>query len=75
MHSRRVRNQEGPDDHGPRHDCLSAHRGQGLEEEIQPRLKDDSHTVGMSVNQETYTADMQTASCASGATNGLAPTV
>merc|ERR1712151_365756 len=37
--------------------------------------KDDSHTVVMGVNQETYTSDMQAVSCASCTTNGLAPMV
>jgi glyceraldehyde 3-phosphate dehydrogenase len=57
-------------------------------EKIQPHLKagakkvvfsapakDDSHTIVMGVNQETYTADMQAVSCASCTTNGLAPMV
>merc|ERR1712137_793811 len=57
-------------------------------EKIQPHLKagakkvvfsapakDDSHTVVMGVNQETYTSDMQAVSCASCTTNGLAPMV
>ena len=43
--------------------------------EIRPHLKYDPHTVGMSVNQETYTADRQAVSCASWTTNGLAPMV
>merc|ERR1711992_363622 len=37
--------------------------------------KDDSHTVVMGVNQETYESSMQAVSCASCTTNGLAPLV
>merc|ERR1712084_195970 len=37
--------------------------------------KDDSHTVVMGVNQETYKSDMKCVSCASCTTNGLAPVV
>merc|ERR1739848_57945 len=37
--------------------------------------KDDSHTVVMGVNQETYKSDMNCVSCASCTTNGLAPMV
>jgi len=57
-------------------------------EKIQPHLKagakkvvfsapakDDSHTIVMGVNQETYKSDMQAVSCASCTTNGLAPVV
>jgi len=57
-------------------------------EKIQPHLKagakkvvfsapakDDSHTVVMGVNQETYKSDMECVSCASCTTNGLAPVV
>merc|ERR1712066_1009082 len=35
--------------------------------------KDDSHTVVMGVNQETYESSMKAVSCASCTTNGLAP--
>merc|ERR1719189_782852 len=57
-------------------------------EKVQPHLKagakkvvfsapakDDSHTVVMGVNQETYESSMQAVSCASCTTNGLAPMV
>merc|ERR1711963_1180487 len=57
-------------------------------EKVQPHLKagakkvvfsapakDDSHTVVMGVNQETYEPSMQAVSCASCTTNGLAPMV
>merc|ERR1711976_925660 len=37
--------------------------------------KDDSHTVVMGVNQETYESSMTDVSCASCTTNGLAPMV
>jgi hypothetical protein len=37
--------------------------------------KDDSHTIVMGVNQETYETSMTEVSCASCTTNGLAPTV
>merc|ERR1719203_73257 len=37
--------------------------------------KDDSHTVVMGVNQETYESSMTAVSCASCTTNGLAPVV
>ncbi|CAE8624689.1 unnamed protein product [Polarella glacialis] len=37
--------------------------------------KDDSHTIVMGVNQETYKPEMQAVSCASCTTNGLAPMV
>merc|ERR1712107_813063 len=37
--------------------------------------KDDSHTVVMGVNQDTYKSDMECVSCASCTTNGLAPVV
>merc|ERR1712242_235460 len=37
--------------------------------------KDDSHTIVMGVNQETYDPSMECVSCASCTTNGLAPTV
>ncbi|CAM9572423.1 unnamed protein product [Chrysoparadoxa australica] len=37
--------------------------------------KDDSHTIVMGVNQDTYETSMQEVSCASCTTNGLAPTV
>jgi len=37
--------------------------------------KDDSHTIVMGVNQETYDPSMTCVSCASCTTNGLAPTV
>ncbi|KAG5189961.1 glyceraldehyde 3-phosphate dehydrogenase precursor [Tribonema minus] len=37
--------------------------------------KDDSHTIVMGVNQETYDTSMTEVSCASCTTNGLAPTV
>merc|ERR1712066_344877 len=37
--------------------------------------KDDSHTVVMGVNQETYDSSMTAVSCASCTTNGLAPMV
>lgn len=58
------------------------------EEKVQPHLKagakkivfsapakDDSHTIVMGVNAETYTPSMDLVSCASCTTNGLAPTV
>merc|ERR1719445_675458 len=57
-------------------------------EKVQPHLKagakkvvfsapakDDSHTVVMGVNQETYDSSMTAVSCASCTTNGLAPMV
>merc|ERR1712066_576305 len=57
-------------------------------EKIQPHLKagvkkvvfsapakDDSHTVVMGVNQDTYDSSMTAVSCASCTTNGLAPVV
>merc|ERR1712207_59592 len=57
-------------------------------EKIQPHLKagakkvvfsapakDDSHTVVMGVNQDTYDSSMTAVSCASCTTNGLAPMV
>merc|ERR1712056_174699 len=37
--------------------------------------KDDSHTIVMGVNQDTYDSSMQCVSCASCTTNGLAPLV
>jgi len=37
--------------------------------------KDDSHTIVMGVNEETYKPEMQCVSCASCTTNGLAPMV
>jgi glyceraldehyde 3-phosphate dehydrogenase len=37
--------------------------------------KDDTHTVVMGVNQDTYTPNMRFVSCASCTTNGLAPLV
>merc|ERR1712139_46265 len=37
--------------------------------------KDDSHTIVMGVNQETYESSMECVSCASCTTNGLAPMV
>merc|ERR1712060_979298 len=37
--------------------------------------KDDSHTVVMGVNQDTYKSSMNAVSCASCTTNGLAPVV
>jgi glyceraldehyde 3-phosphate dehydrogenase len=37
--------------------------------------KDESHTIVMGVNQETYVSSMQAVSCASCTTNGLAPLV
>jgi glyceraldehyde 3-phosphate dehydrogenase len=37
--------------------------------------KDDSHTIVMGVNEETYDPKMTEVSCASCTTNGLAPTV
>mmetsp|Transcript_14031 Transcript_14031/g.20748 ORF Transcript_14031/g.20748 Transcript_14031/m.20748 type:complete len:377 (-) Transcript_14031:32-1162(-) len=37
--------------------------------------KDDSHTIVMGVNEETYDSSMTEVSCASCTTNGLAPTV
>merc|ERR1711948_160419 len=58
------------------------------DEKIQPHLKagakkvvfsapakDDSHTIVMGVNQDTYKTDMNCVSCASCTTNGLAPMV
>merc|ERR1719159_882550 len=58
------------------------------DEKIQPHLKagakkvvfsapakDDSHTIVMGVNQDTYKTDMNCVSCASCTTNGLAPVV
>merc|ERR1712151_1440673 len=57
-------------------------------EKIQPHLKagakkgvfsapakDESHTVVMGVNQDTYKSSMNAVSCASCTTNGLAPVV
>merc|ERR1712039_763049 len=57
-------------------------------EKVQPHLKagakkvvfsapakDDSHTIVMGVNQETYDSSMTAVSCASCTTNGLAPVV
>jgi glyceraldehyde 3-phosphate dehydrogenase len=57
-------------------------------EKIQPHLKagakkvvfsapakDDSHTIVMGVNEETYKPEMTAVSCASCTTNGLAPVV
>jgi len=37
--------------------------------------KDDSHTIVMGVNQDTYKPSMECVSCASCTTNGLAPAV
>jgi len=37
--------------------------------------KDDSHTIVMGVNEDTYKTDMECVSCASCTTNGLAPAV
>merc|ERR1712078_209474 len=58
------------------------------DEKIQPHLKagakkvvfsapakDDSHTIVMGVNQDTYKPSMECVSCASCTTNGLAPAV
>merc|ERR1712064_217549 len=60
----------------------------GTTEKVQPHLKagakkvvfsapakDDSHTIVMGVNQDTYKSDMNCVSCASCTTNGLAPVV
>jgi len=57
-------------------------------EKVQPHLKagakkvvfsapakDDSHTIVMGVNEDTYKTDMDCVSCASCTTNGLAPAV
>merc|ERR1712227_978940 len=57
-------------------------------EKVQPHLKagakkvvfsapakDDSHTIVMGVNEDTYKTDMECVSCASCTTNGLAPAV
>merc|ERR1711963_371819 len=57
-------------------------------EKVQPHLKagakkvvfsaptkDDSHTIVMGVNQETYDSSMTAVSCASCTTNGLSPVV
>merc|ERR1711953_1141803 len=57
-------------------------------EKVQPHLKagakkivfsapakDDSHTIVMGVNQDTYSSSMECVSCASCTTNGLAPLV
>merc|ERR1711975_210875 len=57
-------------------------------EKVQPHLKagakkvvfsapakDDSHTIVMGVNEDTYKPDMDCVSCASCTTNGLAPAV
>lgn len=58
------------------------------EEKVQPHLKagakkivfsapakDDSHTIVMGVNEDSYKSSMDLVSCASCTTNGLAPTV
>merc|ERR1711975_175895 len=37
--------------------------------------KDDSHTIVMGVNEDTYKTEMECVSCASCTTNGLAPAV
>merc|ERR1712039_216083 len=60
----------------------------GTTEKVQPHLKagakkvvfsapakDDSHTIVMGVNQDTYDSSMECVSCASCTTNGLAPLV
>merc|ERR1719373_1181885 len=74
-------------EHGAEYVCEST--GVFLtEEKVQPHLKagakkivfsapakDDSHTIVMGVNQETYKSDMTAVSCASCTTNGLAPVV
>merc|ERR1712050_170566 len=74
-------------EHGAEYVCEST--GMFLTtEKVQPHLKadakkivfsapakDDSHTVVMGVNQETYESSMTAVSCASCTTNGLAPMV
>merc|ERR1719194_40156 len=74
-------------EHGAEYVCEST--GVFLtDEKIQPHLKagakkvvfsapakDDSHTIVMGVNQDTYKTDMNCVSCASCTTNGLAPMV
>ena len=37
--------------------------------------KDDSHTIVMGVNEDTYMPSLECVSCASCTTNGLAPAV
>merc|ERR1712224_734297 len=74
-------------EHGAEYVCEST--GVFLtDDKIQPHLKagakkvifsapakDDSHTIVMGVNQDTYKSDMNCVSCASCTTNGLAPVV
>merc|ERR1711972_1239570 len=49
--------------------------GAGAKKVFSAPAKDDSHTVVMGVNQDTYESSMTAVSCASCTTNGLAPVV
>lgn len=57
-------------------DSVQAHFTAGAKKIVfSAPAKDDSHTIVMGVNQETYETSMKEVSCASCTTNGLAPTV
>jgi len=57
-------------------DSVQAHLKAGAKKVIfSAPAKDDSHTVVMGVNEETYESSMTAVSCASCTTNGLAPAV
>merc|ERR1712066_1128396 len=57
-------------------DKIQAHLKAGAKKAVfSAPAKDDSHTIVMGVNQETYKSDMTAVSCASCTTNGLAPMV
>jgi glyceraldehyde 3-phosphate dehydrogenase len=57
-------------------DSVKAHLSAGAKKIVfSAPAKDESHTIVMGVNQETYETSMTEVSCASCTTNGLAPTV
>merc|ERR1712050_256727 len=57
-------------------DKIQAHLKAGAKKVVfSAPAKDDSHTIVMGVNQDTYKTDMNCVSCASCTTNGLAPMV
>jgi phosphoglycerate kinase len=57
-------------------DSVKGHLAAGAKKVIfSAPAKDESHTVVMGVNQETYESSMSAVSCASCTTNGLAPAV
>merc|ERR1711981_856419 len=61
---------------GPTTEKIAPHLKAGAKKVVfSAPAKDDSHTVVMGVNQDTYKSDMTAVSCASCTTNGLAPMV